>query len=399
MNRYLLIALISIFVCSYTFAQVVDNNDLQQQQEQQYDKRYERQMRRDSIRAGKKVWISVLGGPSYTPEASFGVGGAMLASFKINSEDTVSYRSFLPIGFNISLNNTLVIAGAGTLFINENKFRIYSSYGYRNEPAHYYGKGFESIESNYRSDTTTLYNREYIQFYPRFVWEVKKSLYLGVLFELNYSKNSDINSVMAQDDYFNKFSSKYKNIGVGGIIQYDTRDDVATPNSGVYLSATSKMFGHYIGGDYNYQILDLEYRQFQPLFKRALIGWTTRAQIGFNDVPFSELPTFGSPFDLRGYYLGQYRDKSMAYGIAEYRQMFGTEEDLAQGRLLSKFGYVAWIGTGTLGDTPKEWDRWKMNYGAGIRIQIQPRKNFRVDIGKVPGVKGVQFYMNMTEAF
>ncbi|MGM9739335.1 MAG: hypothetical protein ACI3ZP_01910, partial [Candidatus Cryptobacteroides sp.] len=27
-----------------------------------------RQERRDSIRAHKKVWVSVLGGPSYTPE-------------------------------------------------------------------------------------------------------------------------------------------------------------------------------------------------------------------------------------------------------------------------------------------------------------------------------------------
>ena len=34
-----------------------------------------RQQKRDSIRAHKKVWISVLGGPSYNPEASFGIGG------------------------------------------------------------------------------------------------------------------------------------------------------------------------------------------------------------------------------------------------------------------------------------------------------------------------------------
>lgn len=32
-----------------------------------------RQMRRDSIRQHKNVWISVLGGPSYTPEVSFGI--------------------------------------------------------------------------------------------------------------------------------------------------------------------------------------------------------------------------------------------------------------------------------------------------------------------------------------
>lgn len=49
-----------------------------------------RQMRRDSIRRHKNVWISMLGGPSYTPEASFGIGGAMLTSFRMNKADTIS---------------------------------------------------------------------------------------------------------------------------------------------------------------------------------------------------------------------------------------------------------------------------------------------------------------------
>jgi hypothetical protein len=30
---------------------------------------------------------------------------------------------------------------------------------------------------------------------------------------------------------------------------------------------------------------------------------------------------------------------------------------------------------------------------------MQPGKNFRLDFGKEPGQKGVQVYMNMTEAF
>ncbi|MEG1935697.1 MAG: hypothetical protein RR141_06845, partial [Rikenellaceae bacterium] len=88
-------------------------------------KQYERKLRRDSIRAKKKVWLSILGGPSYTPEASIGIGGALLASFRLSKNDSVSQRSFLPIGFNLSLNGTVVIAGGGTLFFNENRFRIY----------------------------------------------------------------------------------------------------------------------------------------------------------------------------------------------------------------------------------------------------------------------------------
>lgn len=189
---------------------------------------YYRQLRKDSIRAHKKIWWSVLGGPSYTPEASLGVGGAVLASFRMNKNDTISQRSFLPAGINLSINGTIVVAGAGTFFFNQNKFRIYASYGYRNEPAHYYGKGYETIEHVDRSDSTTRYHRSYFQIYPRFVWEIRPHFYLGGLFDINFTNASDINPVMEQDYYFNQFKRKYLNVGIGGLIQYDTRNDVAT---------------------------------------------------------------------------------------------------------------------------------------------------------------------------
>lgn len=110
--------------------------------------------------------------------------------------------------------------------------------------------------------------------------------------------------------------------------------------------------------------------------------------MGFGDIPFTELPMFGSPFDLRGYYWGKYRDKSMAYGIMEYRHMFGSEASYRRGNFWSKLGFVVWGGTGTIGRMPAEWNRWKWNYGAGLRVQVQPKKNFRFDVGREPGQKG-----------
>ena len=114
-------------------------------------KQFARQQRRDSIRAHKKVWLSILGGPSYNPEASLGVGGAMLMTFRMNPDDTISQRSFIPVGFTISINGTFVAAGAGTLFFNENKFRIYIKYGYRTEPANFYGIGYDEIKRKRRN--------------------------------------------------------------------------------------------------------------------------------------------------------------------------------------------------------------------------------------------------------
>ena len=375
---------------------IVDGVELNEKQL----KRYYRQLRKDSIRAHKNIWWSVLGGPSYTPEASFGVGGAVLASFRMNKQDTISQRSFLPAVLNLSINGTIVVAGAGTFFFNENRFRIYMNYGYRNEPSHYYGKGFEKAENLERGDSTTRFHRSYFQLYPRFVWEVRPHFYLGGLFDLNYTKVSDVNPVMEEDPYFQQFKRKYFNVGIGGLIQYDTRDDVATPTRGMLLGANFKLFGKYWGGAYNYEIIELEYRQFKNVFRpRSTLAWIAKSQIGLGDIPFTELPTFGSPFDLRGYYMGKYRDKSMAYGIVEYRHMFGSPAKYKSGNFWAKCGFVAWVGTGTIGETPFDWNKWKLNFGAGLRFQMQPGKNFRLDVGKEPGQPGMQVYMNMTEAF
>lgn len=363
-----------------------------------------RQHRRDSIRAHKKVWLSILGGPSYNPEASLGIGGAMLMTFRMNKYDTLSQRSFIPVGFNISINGTFVAAGAGTLFFNENKFRIYIKYGYRTEPANFYGIGYDEIKRAeelrdlFNKDSVTFHKAS-VQFFPRFVWEIRPNIYVGTLLDYNYYYGKDMPYWMEQNPQVRKYGNKYHNIGIGGLFQYDTRDDVATPFSGVFLSAMGTLYGKYLGGDFNYEMIELEYRQFRQVFKRrSVLAWTAKSQIGIDNVPYTELPNFGNPFDLRGYAWGKYRDKSMAYGIVEYRHMFMSEEDYKRGAFWSKFGAVAWVGTGAIGKTPVDWDKWKFNYGVGLRIQLQPRKNFRLDIGKEPGQKwGI--YMNMTEAF
>ena len=43
----------------------------------------------------------------------------------MNKYDSLSQRSFIPVGLNISINGTFVAAGAGTLFFNDNKFIRY----------------------------------------------------------------------------------------------------------------------------------------------------------------------------------------------------------------------------------------------------------------------------------
>ena len=47
-----------------------------------------------------------------------------------------------------------------------------------------------------------------------------------------------------------------------------------------------------------------------------------RGRFGFDDMPYGEMSQPGTPFDLRGYSWGRYRDFAMVFALAEYRHMF-----------------------------------------------------------------------------
>ena len=109
MFRYLLIYMACLLFAFSVKAQGISNDTIPKEvlmldgkpMTEKQIQRYHKQLHKDSIRANKRIWWSILGGPSYTPEASFGVGGAVLASFRLNKNDTISQRSFIPAGFTL----------------------------------------------------------------------------------------------------------------------------------------------------------------------------------------------------------------------------------------------------------------------------------------------------------
>lgn len=60
---------------------------------------------------------------------------------------------------------------------------------------------------------------------------------------------------------------------------------------------------------------------------------------------------------------------------------------------------VAWGGCGFMGPTPGKIGSVLPNLGLGLRIEVQPRMNVRLDYGRDMVNKQNLFYFNMTEAF
>ena len=60
---------------------------------------------------------------------------------------------------------------------------------------------------------------------------------------------------------------------------------------------------------------------------------------------------------------------------------------------------VAGSGCGVMGPTMGKIEGVLPNYGVGLRIEVQPRMNVRLDLGKNTVNNQTLFYFNMTEAF
>lgn len=183
------------------------------------------------------------------------------------------------------------------------------------------------------------------------------------------------------------------NSGVGIILQHDSRDIPVNAWSGSLLNLSATFYTPGLGGDNTYQVYVVDFRKYFPIKRDGrTLAFQAKTRLGFGDIPYGEMSQLGTPFDLRGYTWGRYRDKSLLFFLAEYRHTF-----LKKSKELSKHGIVVWAGGGTLGENVSDFNHWLPNFGIGYRFEVQPRMNVRVDIGFGTETRG--FYFNFNEAF
>ena len=351
--------------------------------------------------AQRNFHYNILGGPSYTPDFGFLIGGSALMTFRMNPQDTTMRRSVIPMALAFMFEGGgLNLMVKPQLFFKDDKFRIFGVLNYKNTRENFYGIGYE------RSDSTSQYRYSGFQVNPWFLFRMGKSdIFFGPQIDISYDKLSEpAKHLPQQADYAAAGGDEngYKNFssGIGFLLSYDTRDIPANPYSGTYVDLRGIMYQKWLGSDQNFYRLELDYRQYKSVGQRKVLAWTLQTKNSFGrHIPLTKYALSGTPFDLRGYYMGQYRDKSSHVALVEYRQMFNTDRSTWLKRITSHLGYVAWGGVGFMGPTPGKIEGVLPNAGLGLRIEVQPRMNVRFDYGRNFVNKQNLFYFNMTEAF
>ncbi|MBP6977391.1 MAG: BamA/TamA family outer membrane protein [Lentimicrobiaceae bacterium] len=338
--------------------------------------------------------------PGYTPEMKFLMTVGGLYTFKTQKDNPRLERSSIPFTFSYSTNKSLNVIVKLVMYGQEDKYRILSEYYFKDMPDHYWGVGYSNGKKINKSDSTTLYHRNLNKLNIKVLHRIGSIFFGGLFFDLTRNNARELNPVMESDPYILEYGSNVYSTGIGGILQYDTRDHIVNAYRGNLVDLGVTYYGHILGGQNEFWVLELDYRGYIPVTQvnnRTALAWEAKFRTTWGSTPWTDLSLLGNPYDLRGYYWGRFRDRSMIFGLLEYRQMFNRKKPNLRGNLESRHGFVTWAGMGSIGEKLNDLRYWLPNAGIGYRFEVQPRFNIRVDFGI--GLESKGFYFNFGEGF
>jgi hypothetical protein len=265
-------------------------------------------------------------------------------------------------------------------------------------PDNYWGVGYQAGRYTEVSDSTTNYHRNWGQFKFKIVYRIVPNFYLGLNYDRNRTDATELSERMANDTDFLKHGAEIRNSGFGMVIRYDSRDFPENAYKGILFEVAGTGYAKHTTSNNIFRVFELDYRQYQQIVRKgSTLAWQFKTRNASGDVPWTELSMVGTPFDLRGYPWGQYRDYTMLFALAEYRYMLPRKKPNSRGDLYGPFGFALWSGVGTVAENYGKIKYWIPNAGVGLRFELQDRMNIRIDYGF--GIESSAFYISFTEAF
>ena len=176
---------------------------------------------------------------------------------------------------------------------------------------------------------------------------------------------------------------------VGGLtpsFTYDSRDNLFTANSGTFVEASVGVFARALGGDDEFQRLQLTAMHFIPLSATLHLGLRADGTATFGDVPFYLRPFIS----LRGAPIMRYQGDEVAQIEAEIRWQFWK-----------RFSLVGFAGGGAAWNDFARLDNVKTvpTGGVGVRYELARRYGIHAGLDLAVGPDNTAVYFQMGSAW
>ena len=337
--------------------------------------------------------------PIYSPETNFMISGGGLLSFKVQKDDKKLNYSSIPFSFGYSISGAIDVVVNHEVFWVEDKMRMIGEFQFKNRIDNYWGVGYEAGRNIEKSDTTTEYKRKYFKLKERVMFNLGNSLFIGPVIDFNITDANEMNPLMLQDEHVIDQGTQFDPMGFGVAFEHDSRDFPSNAYKGWYLGGTIAWYSDWIKSSARYFRTEITYKHYLTIKrKRRVLAWQVKSIMTTGSfIPWTDMAMIGGKDDLRGYTLGRFRDKELITAVVEFRNMFKRKRLNKKGNYNSRWGYVAWLGTGSVAPRIIELKHWLPNGGVGLRWEVRDRMNIRVDAGIGQGEHG--FYVTFKEAF
>ena len=182
------------------------------------------------------------------------------------------------------------------------------------------------------------------------------------------------------------FQSESRVGGLLPILSFDSRDNMFTPTKGSYLELSAGLFSKALGGDSDFQRVNLTAIHYRPLARNLTLGIFGSSVLSFGDVPFYLRPFIS----LRGVPVMRYQ--------GDYAAQIETE---LRWQLWERFSLVGFAGVGgTRNDSSQNRASQHVTTGGfGIRYEIARRYGLHMGIDVAYGPTGPVYYVQFGGAW
>jgi hypothetical protein len=174
--------------------------------------------------------------------------------------------------------------------------------------------------------------------------------------------------------------------GLSAIAYFDSRDTSFTPSTGREAEFKIGRHDEALGGDFNYWVLDLDYKSFHRVHPSWVVGWRAKGEAINGDPPFYSLPFVW----MRGIPAMRYQGDTVAQVETEVRWT-----------IKGPWNLVGFVGYGnTWSDNPSlDSDDLILSGGAGVRIEIARKLGFMTGIDIARGPEEWAVYLQFGQAW
>jgi outer membrane protein assembly factor BamA len=339
----------------------------------------------DAVKKEKTSGLAFLPVIFYTPETRWALGGGGLYYFRLTKDKTVSRPSNIAFTAVYTQRKQVDVEMNPDIYLKRG-FHIQTTLQYSDFPDQFYGIGNTTTDEMEEPFTSKFWKLSI-----QALKQVGGPYNVGLQYIFDDTRLKEVADGGILDSGTVTGSSGGTVSGLGYFMTYDSRDSIFYTTSGSFHQLSAMAFGTAIGSDFTFSRFSLELRKYFRFSHSRSLAFQSTFLFQSGDPPFWRMGLLGGSNEMRGYYLGRYRDKNMVSLQAEYRWV----------PVWWRLGLVAFAGLGDVASTLGDFDlgNFKLVYGLGLRFVYDPKQrlHLRLDFGFGQGTSGV--YFTAGEAF